>query len=122
MSSEGAPTQYHIMPPKKIKSVMVPQNKWAREVMQIELDVGPPAKRTRSSEADPEIIMTITQPVNNTKAKKVRSWPKHNPAHSRAQEAGSSCNPASIVHPSTGVQHTSNVAPAPGQHQLPLQQ
>ena len=110
------------MPQKKIKSVIVPQNKWVREVMQMELDAGPQAKRTRSLEVDPEIIMTITQPVNNTKAKKDRSQPQHNPACSREREASSSHNSASIVHPSTRVQHASNVAPAPGQYQLPLQQ
>ena len=102
--------------------MVVPCNKWAREVLQVDLDVGPPAKRTRSSEADPEIFMTLMQPVNNNKSKRDSPCTKHNPAHSRAQEAGSSHNPASIVLPPTRVQHASNVAPLPGQHQLPLQQ
>ena len=66
--------------------------------------------------------MTITQPVNNTKAKKDRSQSKHNPAQSKAQEASSSHTPVLIVHPNSGVQHTSNVAPVPGQHQFSLQQ
>ena len=77
MSSEGAPTQYYVMPPKKIKSVVVPCNKQAREVLQADLDVGPLDKRTRSSEA--EIFITITQPVNNNKLKRDRSHTKHNP-------------------------------------------
>ena len=121
-SPEGTPSQHYMMLPKKIKSVMVPKNKWAREVMQLELDSSQPAKKTRSLEADPEIIMTITQTVNNDKAKKDRFRLKHNPAPSRAQGAGSSHNSASIANPNSGVQHASNVAPAPGQHQLPLQQ
>ena len=72
-----------IMPPKRVKSIVVPQNKWAREVVQTELDAGPLAKRTCSSEADPEIFMTITQPVNNSKAKKDKSRSKNTPAQSR---------------------------------------
>ena len=114
--------QYYIMLPKRIKSLVVLKSKQAREVMQSEFDSGPPAKRTRSAEAHLEIIMTITQTVNNNKAKKDKSRPKHNPAHSRAQEASSSHNSALIAHPHARMQHTSNVAPAPGQHQLPLQQ
>ena len=114
MPSEGVPTQYYIMPPKKIISLVVSCNKWAREMLQADLDAGPPAKRTRSSEADPEILMTITQPINNNKPKRDRSHTKHNPAHSRVQEACSSHNPASIVHPPTGIQHASSVAPPPG--------
>ena len=81
-------------------------------MVQIELGTGPLAKRTRSLEADPEIIMALTQPVNNiTKAKKDRSLPKHNSAPSRAQEAGSRHNPALFVHPNSRVLHGSNVAP-----------
>ena len=91
-------------------------------MVQIELNIGPLAKRTRSSESDPEIIRTIAQPVSNTKAKKDRSKSKHNPAQSRAQEAGSSRTSTLIAHPNSGVQHAYNIAPVPGQHQLPLQQ
>ena len=66
--------------------------------------------------------MTITQPVNNNKAKKNRSRSKNTPAQSRVQEADNSQNSTSIVHPNSGVQHASNVTPIPGQHQLLLQQ
>ena len=40
--------------------MVVPCNKWVQEVVQTEVDRGLPTKRTCSSEADPEIIMTIT--------------------------------------------------------------
>ena len=70
-------------------------------------------------EADPEIIMTITQPV---KANKDRPKSKNTPACSRAQEVSNSQNSTSIVHPNSRVQHASNVAPVPGQHQLQLHQ
>ena len=48
--------------------MVVPHNKRAQEVVQTKLDRGLPAKRTHSSEADLEIIMTITQPVDNNEA------------------------------------------------------
>ena len=110
------------MLPKRVKSMVVPHNKWVWEVVQTNIDRGPPVKRTCSSEADLEIIMTITQPVNSNKANKDRSKSKNMPAHSRAQEASNSQNSASIVHPNSRVQHASNVVPVPGQHQLKLHQ
>ena len=63
-------------------------------VLQADLDASSLAKRTRSSEADPEIFMTITQPVSNIKPKRDRCHTKNNQAHSRAKEAGASHNPA----------------------------
>ena len=110
------------MPPKRIKSIVVPRNKQVRELVQTDIDRGPPVKRTHSSEADPEIIMTITQPVNSNKANKDRPKYKNAPAHLRAQEASNIQNSMLIVHPNSGVQHASNVAPVPGQHQLQLHQ
>ena len=110
------------MLPKSVKSVVVPHNKWVWEVVQTDTDRGPPAKRTCSLEVDPEIIMTITQPVNSNKANNDRPKSKNTLAHSRAQEAGNSQNSASIVHPNSRVQHASNVAPVSGQHQLHLHQ
>ena len=104
------------MLPRRVKSVVVPCNKWVREVVQTDTDRDPPAKRTHSSEADLEIIMTITQPVNSNKASKDRPKSKNIPAYSRAQEASNSQNSTSIVHPNFRVQHASNVAPVPGQH------
>ena len=102
--------------------MVVPHNKWVQEVVQTDIDRGPPAKRTHSSEVDLEIIMTITQPVNSNKANKDRPKFKNTPAHSRAQEAGNSQNSALIVHSNSRVQHASNVAPVLGQHQLQLHQ
>ena len=86
------------MLPKRVKSMVVPHNKWVQEVVETDMDRGPPAKRTHSSEADPEIIMTITQPVNSNKANKDGPKSKNTPAHSRAQESGNSQNSALIVH------------------------
>ena len=103
-----------------VKSMVVPCNKWVWEVVQTDIDRGLPAKRTHSSEADPQIIMTITQPVNSNKANKDRPKSKNIPVCSRAQEASNSQNSTSIVHPNSGVQHASNVTPVPGQHQLQL--
>ena len=73
---------------------MVPHNKQVWEVVQTDIDRGLPAKRTHSSEADLEIIMTIAQPVNGNKANKDRPKSKNTPAHSRAQEASNSQNSA----------------------------
>ena len=64
--------------------------------------------------------MTITQPVNKNKTNKDRPKSINTPAHSSAQEAANSQNSTLIVHPNSGVQHTINVAPVPGQHQLQL--
>ena len=67
----GTPSEHYIMPQKKVKPVVVLKNKQVREVVQMDLDQGHPAKRTRSLEADPEIVMTITQLVaTKTKNKK----------------------------------------------------
>ena len=60
--------------------------------------------------------MTITQPVSNNKASKVKPKPENTQADSRAQETSYSQNSALMV------QHTSNVAPIPGQNQLQLHQ
>ena len=105
------------MPPKNVKSVIVPKNKRARQVTTTQQ--GPPTKRTHSN-ASEDIVMTITQLVsdknhtNNTSKKK--------PTQSQAQEVGNSHMAASIAHPSAGVQHASNAAPYPGQYQPTLQQ
>ena len=120
MKTESPPTQHHMVPPKRVKLMVVQNNKKTRQVVQIELDNGPPAKRTQSSEANPEIIMTITQPVNSSKAKRDKPRTKKPPPHSKAQEAGASQTPASIVCPPSGVQHTSTAAPIPGQQLLQL--
>ena len=58
--------------PKRVKSMVVLGNKQVWELVQTDIDRGLPAKRTHSSEADWEIIMTITQPVNSNKANKDR--------------------------------------------------
>ena len=110
-----------MMPPKKLKSVVVPQAKRNQEVVQVPHEEELPAKRTRSPEADPKIIMTITQPVDKpTKGKKVnkpKHNPKSNPALSRDGETSISCNSASFAHPPPRVQYASNAALFPGQHQ-----
>ena len=110
------------MLPRKVKSAVVPCNKWIWEVVQTDTDRSPPAKRTHSSEVDPEITMTITQPVNSNKASKDRPKSTNIQAYSRAQEASNSQNSMSIVHPNSRAQHASNVAPLPGKHQLQLHQ
>ena len=66
--------------------------------------------------------MTITQPVNSSKAKRDKPRTKKPPPHSRAQEVSTSQAPTSIVCPPSGVQHTSTATPFPGQQQLPSHQ
>ena len=110
------------MPPKKVRSVVVPKNKRPREVVPVQHDESPPAKRTHSTGPDSDIIMTITQPVDTNKSNKGSHKPKSNPTHSRAEEAGNSYSSASFTHPTARVQHACHAAPTPGQHQPSLQQ
>ena len=117
MAPEGSPTQYHIMPPKKLRSVVVSKNKWAREVVQTSQDQELPTKRTQSAGLDSDIIMTITQPANISRCNKNTHKPKTNPTHPRAKEAGISHSTVSFAHPTSGMQHASNAVPTPGQHQ-----
>ena len=114
-SSEYTRQKYNIMPPKKLKSVVVPKNKCTRQVMSTTVQQGPPAKRTRNSKTAHNIVMTITQPVNQNTPTTTSNQP-------RASEAGTSHNTVLIVHPPAGVQHASNAAPSPGQHQPNFQQ
>ena len=79
-------------------------------------------REPKSSEAGPEIIMTINQPVNSSKAKRDKPRTKNPTPHSRVQEAGSRQTPMSIVCPPSRVQHASIAACIPGQQPLQLPQ
>ena len=103
------------MRPKKLKSVVVPRSKGACQVTSTTVQQGPPAKRSKNSKAARDIVMTITQPISTNTSTTTST-------QRRASEAGTSHQPASFVHPPTRVQHTSNAAPFPGQHQPNLQQ
>ena len=122
MAPKSPSTQYYMMPLKKVSSVVVPKNKMPREVVPVQHDDGPPAKRTRFAGLDSDIIMTITQPVDTNRPKEGSHKPKSNPTHSRAKDTSASHSSASISHPTTEVQHAYYAAPTPGQHQLSLQQ
>ena len=111
-----------MMPPKKVRSVVVPKNKRTRQVTPVQVHQGPPAKRMHFNAPDMDIVMTITQPVDGNKPNKNSSKPKANPACSRVKEAGNSCSSVSLAHPPTRVQHACNAAPTLGQHQPSLQQ
>ena len=111
-----------MMPPRKVRSVVVPKTKRIREVTPINCQQGPLAKRTWSNASDTDIVMTITQPIDANRSNKTSQKPKANPAHSRAKEASNSCSTVSLAHPAAGVQHTCNAVPTLGQHQPSLQQ
>ena len=91
-----------MMPPKKVRSVVMPKNKRTREVTPIHLQQGPPAKRTQSNASDTDIVMTIMQPIDANKLKKSSQKPNANPTCSRAKEARNSCSTASLAHPQPG--------------------
>ena len=96
------------MLPKKLRSV-VARRRRNPDGAESDLDLGPPAKRIRSSDAKPEIIMMINQLIrshsskkNNKDKKGKNTVPKSNQAHPRAQEASVSHNSVLIAHPKLG--------------------